>query len=296
MSYHKSLKILNILTRKCIQTLFRRPSIQRLIIVSMIVVYGGLYAVYQSTKGQTLHYLGGNGYTPLSFDYYCKPETGINVESNPLNGIVIDTSIVDNEMMTAQIAEETQHKSADTKKFHDVNFDERSLSYLDEILRLEDVNPFPEKPKEISTKIHCYPRQTPSGPNDKLSPSQLLANILSSGSLYGQSDDGSSKKSKKHANVQTDALAELLSSLLMNGAPLLGLVDFIHLSDFTNKQLGSEGKMRLMSYSAYRERFSNFLDIRNKDIHIVSDSSCMGYSLRGYLRDLLGSENVSVLY
>jgi hypothetical protein len=67
---------------------------------------------------------------------------------------------------------------------------------------------------------HCQPI---AAPHNKPSMSSVLFNVLDNDESSGE---------------QMDDIAELLSSSMMNGIPLLGLDDFVRLSDGVNAKIG----------------------------------------------------------
>ena len=50
---------------------------------------------------------------------------------------------------------------------------------------------------------------------------------------------------------------------------MLGLDDFVKLSDFVNKNLGISGRQQIMNSTAYSDKFGNFLDIRKRELRIT---------------------------
>ncbi len=56
---------------------------------------------------------------------------------------------------------------------------------------------------------------------------------------------------RDHVTQSAHDFAGLLSSVMMNGFPLLGLDDFILLSDAVNSRLGQEGRDSIMDYAGY---------------------------------------------
>jgi hypothetical protein len=232
--YHTTLvRFVTILTNKCLKILLRQKSTRQLSIVSTILVFGGLYAVYLSCFGQSLHYLTNDGYSPLSFDYKCKPV---------LENVRRDPSIGD------------KHGFEST----------------------------------VTSSLECDPfdnSKSSDGRHADITPSTILANIVSSGSMFGSNNRDDDK--------QTAAFANMLMSLLMNGLPLMGLRDYVKLSDFINQNIGESRKDSILGFSAYREKFGNFLDVRMKDILIVSKPTCIGFNFIDYLKTQLGKEHVS---
>jgi hypothetical protein len=81
--------------------------------------------------------------------------------------------------------------------------------------------------------------------------------------LYGalNGDEGDSDATLSKAS-------KLLTSTMMNGIPLLGLDDFVRLSDIINHEIGDNGKKKILSYPSYREKFGNFVNVRGKDFRI----------------------------
>ena len=96
-------------------------------------------------------------------------------------------------------------------------------------------------------------------PDGDISPADILINLLTTGSILSDSSDPNSAHD----------FAGLLSSIMMNGAPMLGLDDFVHLSDFVNKNLGTKGRSQIMNSTAYSDKFGNFLDVRRKELRIT---------------------------
>ena len=96
-------------------------------------------------------------------------------------------------------------------------------------------------------------------PDGTLSPADVLINLLATGSVLSDSKDPNSAHD----------FAGLLSSIMMNGAPMLGLDDFVKLSDFVNKNLGISGRQQIMNSTAYSDKFGNFLDIRKRELRIT---------------------------
>jgi hypothetical protein len=59
----------------------------------------------------------------------------------------------------------------------------------------------------------------------------------------------------------------------MNGFPLLGLDDFVHLSDFVNDKLGDQGRHAILDYTGYRDRFGNFLNVRKNQLRVTGNAT-----------------------
>ena len=107
-----------------------------------------------------------------------------------------------------------------------------------------------------SDKLSCEPMHH----DEKgLTTSDLVFTKLSSGVLLPDSREASK-------------FAALLSSLMMNGLPLLGLDDFVYFSDFISDQIGTTAKKTLLSAPGYKEKFSNFLEVRSNRIILYPDN------------------------
>jgi hypothetical protein len=115
--------------------------------------------------------------------------------------------------------------------------------------------------KEGEVSLRCKPSgEAVDSTTGGLMPADVLLNIIRGGSPLTENSNDVRK------------FASLLSSVMMNGLPLLGIDDFVSLSDFVNKNLGLEGRRKLMSYTLYRDKFGNFLDIRKKQLRIAPKS------------------------
>jgi hypothetical protein len=109
--------------------------------------------------------------------------------------------------------------------------------------------------------LKCSPssRPPPDSASRGLTLTQVAFNELRTGMLLGNKKDAV-------------PFLNLLSSILMNGVPLLNLDDFVYLSDFVNKELGSTAKKELLSQSEYKHKFSNILNVRSNKIFLYPDS------------------------
>ena len=92
-----------------------------------------------------------------------------------------------------------------------------------------------------------YAKCKPTGQRDDvsagaLSPADILIQIITTGTIMSDSNDPQG----------THDFAGLLSSIMMNGAPLMGIDDYTYLSDFVNQKLGNVGREQIMNYTAYR--------------------------------------------
>ena len=91
-----------------------------------------------------------------------------------------------------------------------------------------------------------------------LSPADLFFNMY-----------GGTVVSNKTTSVYANDIVKLLSSAMMNGLPLVGLNDFIHLSDIANDQIGSKGRDEILGIAMLRDKFGNFLDVRQKELRVT---------------------------
>jgi hypothetical protein len=65
-------------------------------------------------------------------------------------------------------------------------------------------------------------------------------------------------------------IAKVFTSLIMNGLPLVGLFDFVEISDFINVNIGDAITKKIMKFPLYKEKFSNFISIRVLEMRLVS--------------------------
>ncbi|RYG64090.1 hypothetical protein EON64_14690, partial [archaeon] len=82
-----------------------------------------------------------------------------------------------------------------------------------------------------------------------------------------------------------------LTSLMMNGFPLLTLNDFVRLSDTANRFLGSKLRRQIMSSPFLRDEFSNILAVRDKKI-VLTPRSNLTESFQKYLVSQLSPNNL----
>ena len=126
--------------------------------------------------------------------------------------------------------------------------------------------------------ISCRPSKELSDPGvGTLSPTDILINVVSTGNILG--DGPKSDKVSESSSSSADSTHDfslLLSNIMMNGFPLLGLDDFVGLSDFVNEELGDDGRHSLLDYSGYNDRFSNFLDVRLNQLRITGHKCIAG--------------------
>jgi hypothetical protein len=79
-----------------------------------------------------------------------------------------------------------------------------------------------------------------------------------------------------------------LSSLLMNGIPLVGLEDYVRISDLVNRYIGRNTRTYITSSSLLRDQFSNLLDVRDKSLLLTPDN-CL---TRGFFNHLTRTSNI----
>ena len=135
-----------------------------------------------------------------------------------------------------------------------------------------------------SSDLFCMPYKDSTSKHNKLTPSDLLFDVIGS-----QSGTHSTQESQ-----QLQQLTSLISSMMMNGLPLLGLADYIYLSDFANKYVNNGTKNKLMSYPGYRDKFGNFLSARNRELRITP-RSCWAAEFAWHLRNTSDSAKVGFL-
>jgi hypothetical protein len=66
------------------------------------------------------------------------------------------------------------------------------------------------------------------------------------------------------STTQQLELVSLLSSMFLNGMPIVDLNDYVLLSDYANSYLGSNGRSRLLASRVASERLGNLLMVRSK--------------------------------
>jgi hypothetical protein len=129
----------------------------------------------------------------------------------------------------------------------------------------------------------CVPYRDTSQPNSnhkhKLTPSDLLFDMI--GSQQRASED----------SKQLQQLTTLIASMMMNGLPLLGLADYIYLSDFANNHINDKDKSKLMTYPGYSDKFGSFLNARNREIR-VTPGSCWASEFVWHLRNTSAAAKV----
>jgi hypothetical protein len=134
-------------------------------------------------------------------------------------------------------------------------------------------------------KLICKPdTSTPDKSTRGLTPSQALYSALDSGYILTESKEAAQ-------------FAMLLSSVMMNGLPLLGLDDFVYFSDFIGDEMGSETKAALLSTPGYKHKFSNFLQVRKNRLLLYPDS-CWTRQFVAYMQsstDTFAHLNVKVV-
>ena len=114
---------------------------------------------------------------------------------------------------------------------------------------------------ESSSKMQCTPMDTVSDTSmtDLSTTEFILSTLQGGGSVTSDSQE-------------TSEFAGLLSSLLMNGLPLLGLDDYVYLSDFVNENIGKQSKEKLMTYPGYKDKFGNLINVRSNKLRFSPKS------------------------
>jgi hypothetical protein len=125
-------------------------------------------------------------------------------------------------------------------------------------------------PEELNKKVH------------PISPTTILLHILD------QKTDDSNRVDMKH-------FAKLLGSIMMNGLPLLGLDDFVHASDFVNRNLDTKTQQEIIQSPLLNGQFGNFLNVRNLQIRL-SPTNCWTLAFVKHLKKTSAIINVCHLY
>jgi hypothetical protein len=83
--------------------------------------------------------------------------------------------------------------------------------------------------------------------------------------------------------VDLKHFAKLLGGIMMNGLPMLGLDDFVHASDFVNRNLHSQTQVAITKSPLVSGQFGNFLNVRNLQIRL-SPNNCWTNAFAKYLK------------
>jgi hypothetical protein len=102
-------------------------------------------------------------------------------------------------------------------------------------------------------------------PDDTVSSSSSSRSGSSSGNSSGKEDDDASFQ-------ETYAFSEAIGSTLLNGLPVLGLDDWVALSDFMNANIAASMRRRLMEYTSIKGRFINLLGVRDLQLAFVPNN------------------------
>lgn len=100
-----------------------------------------------------------------------------------------------------------------------------------------------ERSINFDANLICAPLNMYDPNSGELSPAYVLMKALNDGNIL---DSSSNAK-------ETNQLVDALSSVMMNGIPLVGIDDFVILSDFINEKLGLMGRERLLESPIYRQ-------------------------------------------
>eukprot|EP01038_Epipyxis_sp_PR26KG_P009362 gene9362-12613_t len=134
---------------------------------------------------------------------------------------------------------------------------------------------------DSNVKFNCRPGTSELDTrSDDMTPTDILIHLINKGNLI-DGDDGSNNNDNSIRNGRK--LNKLLTSLMMNGLPFVGLDDYVTLSDNTNKNLGNKGVEQILSFQTYKDSFGNFLNVRSNRLIIVSYDSCWVQQFIGYL-------------
>lgn len=259
-------KIVYFLALKSLKSIWRQKQLRQLAMISILMVFGGLYSMWYFARGQTSKSLTSNSYSSLSFDMYCKPskqaKKDFNTNIHRMGGDASRTLLESNTSFAPSLGEYD----------HD-----RLDRILSETTRTRGKKSSPPKQAIEYNGIHCEPiarQKNDENPADGDPLAAVLLNLIhNNGQLLGHEED---------KNAETRRFVELLSSIMMNGLPLLGLDDYVRMSDFLNTNLGKNGKDKLLSNDVYRDRFSNFLNVRHNKLLFVPDT-CLTNMFRSYL-------------
>ena len=99
-----------------------------------------------------------------------------------------------------------------------------------------------ERVVDVDETLDCSPLNIKDPNSGELSPAYVLMKALGDGGLLYSSSTAK----------EINQFVDMLSSIMMNGIPLVGIDDFVFLSDFINKKLGVEGRKRLLESPVYR--------------------------------------------
>jgi hypothetical protein len=125
---------------------------------------------------------------------------------------------------------------------------------------------FPRNPRvnNDSIGIQCSPMENMDSisTEPQTTPSDVLLQWLYTGSPVTDEDSANMK------------LLELISSLMMNGIPLVGLDGYVEISDAANKYFGRKMENKILSSATLREQFDGFFHVRHKRFIITPNNIC----------------------
>lgn len=241
---------IGILCRKSSTCLYRQQSIRRMAVWSSFVVLGCLYLMWFLSQSRTLHYLTSGQYAKLNFALECefKLDDGTPTQA----GNDSQSAVFANYQYLSSGSDSSANATALNTNTNSSSESEKSDN--------------PAYRGEGHTV--CKPAGGSTDPAaSSLSPTDILLNLVTTGTSLGSDKTQS-----------THDFAGLLSSVMMNGFPLLGLDDFVLLSDAVNRGLGPEGRGSIMNYAGYRDRFGNFLEVRSRQLRFVG-KNCLTENL-----------------
>ena len=119
-------------------------------------------------------------------------------------------------------------------------------------------------------------RSSSSSTYADMSLTELVLELLKSLSYTSPSTKSYDHQSSTNRSSNTNTtpinpvdVGKVLSSIMMNGLPLLGLDDFVYFSDYVRLYLGQRAVEKIMSIPILKERFENFLAVRKKLLFIT---------------------------
>ena len=253
---------------------YRKSSNQFLAIFSTLIVYGILFAMFYLSHNHELNFSTSANYDKLSFEFQCGPS---NISSS--SGI----TIVDEKQQSSTLNYLYCEPTGTSVDPASNGLTPSDLLYQEMMINTAEANNNNNNHNNnINNKIS---KNNNDHYKNSINSSYSSNNTNKNINNYNNNKN-KNIKSKQHNDklVTPTNIIGLLSSIMMNGIPLLGLNDFILLSDSVNKLIGSHGIKELLLIPGYKEKFSNFLNIRNKTL-IFCPTSCWTLSLIKYFNE-----------
>lgn len=318
-----SIRCVLLLTKKSVRVTLRQSSIRTLILLSTTLVLGFLYGMWYLSRGQYRYFLTANDFTKLSFDIKCSPDVELKPEASyllPLVGnnrnsnsfVNVSNSGNSSDDFSVYVYNRDDLHNSDKDSYEDsyrnkdssIDADLPSNSELgsssaeagdrnlkkkhrkhhkdqNQLGNHSDVHTG-QKTGGNENNLHCKPFRDANTPQGWLSPTDLLFNIIRDGTLTDPD------------HQDTQQFTRLLTSMMMNGLPLLDIDDYIYLSDFINNYLGETTRKELLNYAIYRDKFGNFLNVRQNQLRIVPNEG-MATDFVRYLNESSKLFNVSII-